>query len=338
LEESSNYNIRQLEIGSAYNGGKLIHPLSDQIRLYKKISREVIDLLHVNPSLDLRSVLRDGIIMLFAHLKNIPVVVFIHGWDEKFEHIIQKKIWWFFRKTFLKCNGFIVLSSVFKKKLINWGVKAPVFLCTTTVDENLISDFSIEEKLKSIRNSPVLKILFLSRLEKKKGVIETLEAFNILTSRGHRISLSIAGDGPMMKEIRSLDKQKTCPGHIHLLGDVRGKEKIALLSSHHIYCFPTYYGEGLPTSILEAMAFGFPVVTRPVGGIGDFFENEKMGFLTESKNPEVIASFIEQLILNRTKMLDIAKYNYDYALKNFRASFVAQHIIDFYSEIISTRS
>ena len=337
LAKSAVYYIRQLEVGSAFNDGKLIHPFIDQIRVYKRISKGVIDLMHVNPSLDLKSVLRDGMIMLLAHLKKIPVVVFIHGWDDNFERTIDKKMWWFFRRTFLKCNGFIVLSSGFKKKLLNWGVKAPIFLCTTTVDENLISGFSIENKLASIRNSPVLKILFLSRLEKKKGVIETIEAFNILISRGYRISLSIAGDGPMMKEIRSFSRQKEPWGEINFLGDVRGSKKVELLSSHHIYCFPTYYGEGLPTTILEAMAFGLPVVTRPVGGTVDFFENEKMGYITESKSPVVLAGLIEQLLLDRIKMVDIAKYNHDYALTNFRASFVAEHIIKIYNEIIFAR-
>lgn len=75
------------------------------------------------------------------------------------------------------------------------------------------------------------------------------------------------------------------------------KKKIETFISHDIYCFPTY-GEGMPVSLLEAMAFGFPVVTRPVGGIKDFFENGKHGFLTNSKDPEIFAELIEKFLKN----------------------------------------
>lgn len=48
-----------------------------------------------------------------------------------------------------------------------------------------------------------------------------------------------------------------------------------------IFFFP-FYGEGMPISVLEAMAFSMPVITRNVGGIKDFFINGEMGFCTDS--------------------------------------------------------
>ena len=334
LNNYNGYKISEIEIGSAYNSKKLLHVFRDQYRVYKIISYNEIDIIHVNPSLDLKSILRDGLIMLIAQNKKIPVLVFMHGWSEDFEKKILKIIQWFFNITILKAKGFIVLASSFKKKLITWGVKSPIYISTTAVEENLLKNFSIEKKIYNLINCIELKLLFLSRLEKEKGVIETIEAFMILRRKGYKITLSVAGDGPMMDKINNLQKNlNNNQFNIMLLGDVRGKEKINLFNSHHIYCFPTYYGEGMPITILEAMAFGMPIITRPVGGIKDFFINGKMGFLTESKRPDEIAKYIEILLCDRKKILNIAKFNHAYAMKNFIASVVSKNIIGIYKNI-----
>jgi glycosyltransferase involved in cell wall biosynthesis len=67
---------------------------------------------------------------------------------------------------------------------------------------------------------------------------------------------------------------------------VRGAAKKELLMSHHLLCFPTQYGEGMPNSMLEAMASGMAVMTCPIGGIRDFFEEPEMGVLLKNVEPE----------------------------------------------------
>ncbi|MCS2389080.1 glycosyltransferase [Bacteroides thetaiotaomicron] len=82
----------------------------------------------------------------------------------------------------------------------------------------------------------------------------------------------------------------------------------------------------MPTVVLEAMAFGLPVFTRNVGGLIDFFENGKMGYITDSMDPkdfaDAISSYIEDVKLTKATSL----YNYEYARKHFMASFVAVSI------------
>lgn len=79
----------------------------------------------------------------------------------------------------------------------------------------------------------------------------------------------------------------------------------------------------MPTSVLEAMAFGLPIITRPVGGLSDFFENEKMGYLVQSLNPNDFAEKIIYLFDNQDSIEEIGEYNYIYAKKHFYASNVA---------------
>ena len=334
LNKSLDYKISHIEIGDINGTNKLFHVLKDQYRVYKHISHNKVDLIHVNPSLDPKSLLRDGMFTLLAKRKKIPVVVFFHGWHCHYEHLFEGKLRYFAKKMILNADCFIVLSSSFKEKLKEWGVNVPVFVESTIVDDNLLSEFSIKTKINKLRNTKKIKILFLARIEKEKGIFETISAFKILQKRGHSVFLTIAGDGTAMQAAakylatNNLNKENT-----KFLGYVSGDKKITALKSHIIYCLPTYHGEGMPTSVLEAMAFGMPVVTRPVGGLNDFFENGKMGYLTKKKDPETIANLLEKLVMNKQKMINMAFYNHEYAKKHFLASKAATRIRDLHKKI-----
>lgn len=72
------------------------------------------------------------------------------------------------------------------------------------------------------------------------------------------------------------------------------------------------------------MAFGLPIISRPVGGVKDFFVNDEMGILTESLNPKVYADIVDEYINNPQKVKHISNINYNFAKQNFYASKVAK--------------
>ena len=104
-----------------------------------------------------------------------------------------------------------------------------------------------------------------------------------------------------------------------------------------IACFPTY-GEGLPGSIIEAIAYGLPVITRPVGGLVDFFKNEEHGFITDSLDPNIFADLIERLFLDRELYNRISLSNYQYAQNNFLASNAALRLETIYKELFKNQN
>ncbi len=250
------------------------------------------------------------------------------------ETLIESKYKSFFDQTYAKADYFIVLSSRFKNRLKQWGIKAPIEVLTTAVDDELLHNFSIDRKVSRITQSLETKLLFLSRVEREKGVFETIEALRILLNHGYRVSLTIAGTGGASNDLqRYLEQHQDLLEQVHLLGYVRGAEKRSVLQSHDILSLPTSHHEGLPTAVLEAMAFGMPVLTRPVGGIADFFEPGKMGLLIQEKTPEVIAQHLGELIRDKSRRIAIARYNHHYATTHFLASKSAQDLLSAYHQI-----
>ena len=116
-------------------------------------------------------------------------------------------------------------------------------------------------------------------------------------------------------------------------GYITGEEKNKAFSQAHVYVLPTW-GEGMPISVLEAMAYGLPVITRPVGGIKDFFNDGKMGYVTESRDPECFAELLESVMLNPEQALNMSNFNRNYAEEHFSADKVAGRIKRIYAELI----
>ena len=260
-------------------------------------------------------------------------LVMFHGWHENNVKVIGKTFFNQFFSTYNKADAFIVLGSAFKKKLRDWGFKQPVYLENTPVDDNLLNGFSIDERIKQIGASKKIQLLFLARIEKGKGIIETIEAVKRLSEKYPALHLVVAGDGTFMDEARNL-ANRSLKSKVSFLGYVNGEEKKRVFINSDIYVFPSH-SEGMPTSVLEAMALGLPVITRPVGGLKDFFINGKHGFMTESKDPAVIASLIESIIEDKELWKRISINAHEYAKERFMASRVANRLEDIYMRIVT---
>jgi glycosyltransferase involved in cell wall biosynthesis len=335
LKADNRFSVEYFEIGSTKGTFGPLHPLVDQVEFFNAIRRFRPTLVHVNPSLTFKSFIRDGLIIYQARRRGIPVIVFFRGWDNGMEARIDRRLGWFFRMTYARANGFIVLASRFKDKLIKWGVRVPVALETTTVPDGFVEGFSISDKSNSVKKSEITKILYMARLEREKGVIETLEAVTMLLGQGAPVSLTIAGDGPAMDDIRQFVANKAAlNGRIDVVGYVRGQTKRDLLVKHHIFCFPSEYAEGMPNSVLEAMAFGMPVITCPIGGLVDFFENGRMGYLVQKRNASLVAEKLRMLLDDRETAANMSDYNHRFATRRFLASDVASRLGDMYLDVV----
>ena len=321
--------------GYSYRIKRYFLTIYDIFNFNNTIKKGKINLVHLSPSLVHLAVNRDIIYARKCIKSGVPFMTFFHGWNKTYQEYIESKDKIdTFRSTFDKSRKVFVLANEFKEKLIEWGLdKQKIIVETTMVDDSLLEEFDIHRKLNFTKK---IRILFLSRVVKEKGVYETIDAYSILKDRGTPVNLTIAGDGPELPAAKAYVKYKGIKD-VEFTGFVTGKEKIAQFTDADIFIFPTFYGEGMPISVLEAIAFGIPIITRPVGGIKDFFQNGKHGFITESTSPQILALFAEKLISNIQLRNRIGYYNYNYAQKRFLASQVVKRIENVFEQVSSKK-
>lgn len=276
-----------------------------------------IDVVIVNPSLRKYQLRRDAIYLILARIFRKKVVSFIHGWDYSIAEQISKEPYWF-KRTYGKSLFIYVLCSDFKKTLDELNMSAPVILTTTKVADSLVA--SINNK----RNGTIKQILFLARVEKNKGIIITLETFALLKQNNPHLKLSVCGTGTALEEAKTYTKQLSLTDDVIFHGNVSGEKLITQFKTSDIYILPTTHGEGMATSVLEAMAFGLPIISRPVGGVKDFFINGEMGYLLESLNPIDYTNAIQSLIDNPPLTSKISQTNETFAKNHFLASKVTE--------------
>lgn len=309
----------------------LVRMMKDYFNFAKRLKNSEYDVVHLNPSLGSKAILRDSIFLLLAKIiKQHKVLVFIHGWDVDCEKTIRKNYLPIFRGVYFRADAFIVLSQEFKQKLIEMGCHKPIFIESTTVDDEI---FSMSDSDRITRNNNAFSILYLSRVEKDKGIYEALDAYHLLKVRCPKARMTVAGDGSELGRVRQYAATEGMTD-IEFTGYIRGDDKHKAFTSADVYIFPTTYGEGMPTTVLEAMAYGLPVITRAVGGLSDFFEDGKMGFITESRDPAVFADLLERLSAKPQSCYEIGRYNQSYANVHFAASNVARRIQNIYRALI----
>lgn len=274
------------------------------------------DVVVVNPSLGVSALKRDFIFIKIARALKFKTVAFIHGFDLEYAERVNKK---WMRDNLNQTELIFVLANVFKRKFLSWGITTPIVLTTTKVNDNLLEDFNVISRTGNIRN-----ILFLSRIEKTKGVYEAVRTYEILKKKFPLLTMNIVGDGSDLQSVKEYVARNKV-SNVHFTGALSGKALIHEFVKGDLYLFPSY-GEGMPTSVLEAMAFGLPIFTRCVGGLNDFFEDGKMGYITDSLNPIDFANAMIPYIENPELTKRVAQYNAQYARTHFMASNVTKQI------------
>ena len=155
-----------------------------------------------------------------------------------------------------------------------------------------LNDFQYtEEKIKE-----PLRLLFTSRMIREKGVMDVIEAAQLLkNTHKDKLCFQLCGlieSGPTA--ISKEDIEARCDGeYIQYLGQRTDVKE--LLQESAIVLLPSYYREGIPKSLIEAAAIGRPIITTDSVGCRETVKDGVNGYLIPVKSPKVLAEKIALL-------------------------------------------
>lgn len=160
-----------------------------------------------------------------------------------------------------------------------------------------ISSYSPNVRALEKYDNGKINILFLGRLEKRKGVDHLLDSYSRVFSRFKNTRLIIAGDGPERQKLEKMVKDLNLKGVI-FAGYVDEDIKARYYASADLCVFPALYGESFGVVLIEAMASGKPTIAYKNEGYSFVLRNLKM-LLVENRNKDKLASKMIQFIKSR---------------------------------------
>ncbi|WAC11912.1 glycosyltransferase family 4 protein [Dyadobacter pollutisoli] len=184
------------------------------------------------------------------------------------------------------------------------------------------------------RESKTRKLTFLctTRLIWEKGIREMVEAFESLpASLTHNIQLNIIGE-PDNKNPRTVSREYIDRYHssnlIHFLG--RQDNIQEFLQKSDIFILPSYYREGIPRSILEALSCGLPVITTNVPGCNLTVISGKNGLIIEPRSATEIASAIRNMLSRQNDWPEMGEFSRKLAIREFSENKIFSEIVKLY--------
>jgi len=158
-------------------------------------------------------------------------------------------------------------------------------------------------RIKRKTSTDVLVIGFLGWFVEKKGIKYLLEAMKRLIDRNFDIKLIIAGDGPLKQDILDFIASNNIKNRIDYIGKVYGREKEEFFYTIDIFILPSIMlpknMEGIPVVLMEAIAYGVPIISTKISGIPEICKNGYNGYLIKERSVDDIVKSIIAISENR---------------------------------------
>jgi phosphatidylinositol alpha-mannosyltransferase len=201
-----------------------------------------------------------------------------------------------------------------------------------TIIPNGINLKKYRKAAKKKRKGDEATVLFIGRLERRKGVKHLLTAFQILAQENPHIKLVIAGDGPEREKLELLAEDLKIP-NVSFLGYVSEELKMELLAEADLLCSPALFGESFGIVLLEAMATGTVCIAGNNSGYVDVLQG--LGAIS-LVNPEDTAEFARRLdiLLHEAALRSLWQKWASNHVKQFDDNLVVDRYEELYKEVL----
>lgn len=215
------------------------------------------------------------------------------------------------------------------------------FLESDTVSRDSISfikgsgvDLSLYSKAVRPESPRPLRIIYTGRMLREKGVEDIVKAAELMRARyeGKVEFLLVGGLSGNPSALTEYDMSRLCDGsYIKWLG--HREDVCHLLQESDIMCFPSYYREGVPKSLIEASAVGLPLVTTDSIGCRDTVVDGLNGILVPTHSPERISEALTELIDNPEKRRSMGDESRKIAERDYDVRKVVEAHLEIYDRL-----
>jgi glycosyltransferase involved in cell wall biosynthesis len=183
------------------------------------------------------------------------------------------------------------------------------------------------------------RLVQAGRLIEKKGLPVTLRAFAIFLRQCPKANLTIAGEGPLLGQLQDLSRELDIDARVLFTGFVSQEQLREIYYTSHVFLHPSQTGhdgnqEGIPNSMLEAMASGLPVFATEHGGIPEAIEDGVSGVLVPERDHQRLATALLDAVQDPGFLSPIARNGAEIVRKNFDLRVQAQRLEEIYLRMI----
>jgi colanic acid/amylovoran biosynthesis glycosyltransferase len=183
------------------------------------------------------------------------------------------------------------------------------------------------------------RFLQAGRLIEKKGLPISFHAFAGFLRQYPNATLTIAGEGPLLGDLQDLARELNIERRVSFTGFISQQELREIYYRSHIFLHPSQTGhdgnqEGVPNSMLEAMASGLPVFATDHGGIPEAIENGVSGVLVQERDHQALAQALLDAAREPGFFSRIARSGAEAVRKNFDLTTQAQRLEEIYLRLI----
>jgi len=226
--------------------------------------------------------------LFLKRLLNFRLVISVHGSDVLGSEGPQNLRWLERKSRRLDCMLFC--SEAFRREVLpgesSLNQRSVVVLNGIELDGLTV---------RSDAASSVNSIVCVAHLREHKGQDVLLRAFHQIAEEFPGLTLHFVGAGPYAPVLESLTRELNLNGRVRYLGNLPRPEALREIASARIFCLPSRR-EPFGLVLLEAMAFGVPVVATRVGGIPEIIRSGVDGLLVEPNSPSQLAETLRRIL------------------------------------------
>ncbi len=281
---------------------RLLRYAFSPLQLALFLLRTRTDVVHMNTSLEPKAYWRDLAYLAVSKLLGRQVVNQIHGGAMPEDFFAGNLLLTgLLRRFFLWSNVVTVLSNMELAAYQAFDRRINVHLVP-----NAIEPAGLVDQERRYNTDRALRLVYVGRLVRAKGLFEVIEALAQMKRAGREFHLSIAGGGSDRDELVAATEKAGLVDRVTFLGSVFDANKHRLWLASDLFVFPTH-AEGLPYSLLEAMAAGCVPITTPVAAIPDVMRDGEHGLFVAPKDAQALASAVAALDDDRERMVRMAE-------------------------------